>query len=307
MKNKEFRITGRVLDQTGQGIEGLRIEAWDKDALIDDLLGSALSGKSGSFTIEFDKRYYQEIIFDRKPDLYFKIFQNDELIKSTEDSVLWNVEAGEREIKIKVDIPAPSQIFKVKGAVLQPDGTPVVGATVKAFDKDLRHEDALGEVTTNQAGEYEVTYTREQFHRAEKKSADLIVRAYDKDGTELASSSIIFNAKLREEVNLTLSGEAFQGPSDYETLLQALTPVLDGVQPADLTEDDITFLTDETDIDLQRIHCLNRAAKLALTVDHSDLPTEVFYGFARKGLPTRSLTELLSRPLPVLRGALEEA
>lgn len=228
-------------------------------------------------------------------------------MKGPGDAIFWKVASGTTNVTIKLQIPAGSQLFKVHGRVLEPDGRHVGGVTVKAFDKDLRHEEELGEVSTNQAGEYEITYTREQFYRAEKGNADLIVRAYGKDGTELASSSIIFNAKLSEKVDLTLSGEAFQGPSDYETLLQALTPVLDGVQPAEITEDDITFLTGETDIDRQRIHCLNRAAKLALTVDHSDLPTEVFYGLARKGLPTGSLTALLSRPLPVLRQTLEEA
>jgi protocatechuate 3,4-dioxygenase beta subunit len=137
----------------------------------------------GRFDIQFDESYFKEIFFDRKPDLFFKVFQNDELIKSTEDSLLWNVEAGETEIEIKVDIPTPSQIFKVKGTVLQPEGTPLAGVVVKAFDKDLRHEEELGEVSTNQAGEYEFTYTRQQpgrVHSMHHKHFELALMSMDR-------------------------------------------------------------------------------------------------------------------------------
>ena len=37
-----YEIRGRVIDEfTGDGIGGVRVEAWDKDFLFDDYLGSA--------------------------------------------------------------------------------------------------------------------------------------------------------------------------------------------------------------------------------------------------------------------------
>lgn len=53
MKNKEFHITGRIIDRTGQGVEGLRLEAWDKDLFFDDLVGSAETDAEGFFEIRF--------------------------------------------------------------------------------------------------------------------------------------------------------------------------------------------------------------------------------------------------------------
>jgi len=76
----------------------------------------------------------------------------------------------------------------VRGQVLQPDGSPFSGTLVWAFDKDLRSEELLGEVTTDEAGRYEVTYTAEQFRRAEKDSADLHVRVYNLPATECTGS-----------------------------------------------------------------------------------------------------------------------
>jgi peptidoglycan hydrolase-like protein with peptidoglycan-binding domain len=76
----------------------------------------------------------------------------------------------------------------VRGRVRQPDGSPLAGALVRAFDKDLRSEELLGEVTTDEAGRYEVTYTAEQFRRAEKDSADLHVRVYNHPARECTGS-----------------------------------------------------------------------------------------------------------------------
>ena len=47
-----FHITGRVINQSGQGVENLRVEAWDSDLLINDLVGSEPTDESGRFQMD---------------------------------------------------------------------------------------------------------------------------------------------------------------------------------------------------------------------------------------------------------------
>lgn len=107
-----FRICGVAIDSERRGVAGVRVEAWDKDPLCNDLLGSAITDERGSFQIDFDESYFRELFFDRQPDIFFKLFNQGQLIKSTEDSVLWNAEIGETEMVIQVDIPAGSTFEK---------------------------------------------------------------------------------------------------------------------------------------------------------------------------------------------------
>ncbi len=106
--NKTFRISGRVIERTThQGVAGLRVEAWDKDLRIDDLVGSAVIEANGTFQLSFDESYFQELFFDRQPDLYFKVYNQQKLIKSTEDSVLWNIKEQESEVVIELETVPP--------------------------------------------------------------------------------------------------------------------------------------------------------------------------------------------------------
>ena len=101
---KTFQIYGRIIDrETQEGLAGLRVEAWDKDLICNDLVGSAITDDQGAFKVAFDESYFRELFLDQQPDLFFKVFQSDRLIKSTEDSVLWNVAAGDTQIVIEVE------------------------------------------------------------------------------------------------------------------------------------------------------------------------------------------------------------
>src|SRR5260370_32802428 len=95
----------------------------------------------------------------------------------------------------------------------------------------------------------------------------------------------------------------YAGPSEYERLVATFPLLLEGVAPADLTGDDITFLTGETSIEEQRLVFFVSAAKHAC---QTDLPPAVFYGLARQGF-SLDLTTLLAQPLSSLRAALEKA
>lgn len=307
---KIFHITGRVLDRKSeQGVANLRVEAWDKDAIIDDFVGSAVTREGGVFEIKFDQSHFRELFSDKQPDLYFKVFGDDKLIKSTEDSVLWNVKTPETEIVIEVNLPAEKpepdgkpQPFKVAGLVRRVDGTPLVGALVRAFDKDLRSEECLTETTTDEAGRYEIIYTAAQFRRAEKASADLRISVCNEDGRELVSSAIIFNARPEETVDLTVGGE-YRGPSEYEAMIAEITPVLQDVPLHELTEQDITFLAGDTGLEAQRLTWLAESARLAR---EAELPTEMFYGWFNQNLPTDPKA-IWSRPENELMEALKTA
>ena len=109
MRNQTFHITGRIIDrETGRGVPALRVEAWDKDLIHDDFVGRDVTDTQGHFHMAFEASHFQEMFHDRRPDLFFRVFHGDTLIGSTEDSVLWNVEAGDTAIVIEVDAPLSS-------------------------------------------------------------------------------------------------------------------------------------------------------------------------------------------------------
>ena len=194
------------------------------------------------------------------------------------------------------------ELFTVKGQIQRADGNPLAGAAVEAFDKDLSGETQLGSrQMTGQDGRYEITYDSGQFRRPTKSAATLVVRVYWAD--QVVAQSPIIKAKPVEIVDLTVTGEEFKEHSEYEKLLDQLTPILGTLPLATLSGEQITVLSVETGVDRQRIDLLVTAAGLA---EATQLPVEVVYGLARQGLPA-SLPALLAQSSDAQRRALEAA
>ena len=96
---------GRLIqEQKGKPLAALRIDAWDKDPSADDYLGSAISGPDGEFTITFDESMFADLGAERYPDVYFKVFRCDDLLLSTKNSLLWNVNTPKSNVRIEIPI-----------------------------------------------------------------------------------------------------------------------------------------------------------------------------------------------------------
>ncbi len=208
-------------------------------------------------------------------------------------------------------IVTTSKPFVVKGHVSYANSMPY--AIVRAFDKDLRKEELLGEAKTDPQGYYEIHYSPEQFRRPEKGNADLRVCVVDENGNELVSSELLKNAPAEAVIDLTLPSEK-ERLSEYELLVNAITPLLKGqgkggkdLPVTELNEKDIDFLAKVSGEPRERIFWLSESERRGQEVlDTGAIPAEIFYGWFRQNLPT-SLTGLLGQDIKSLRTALERS
>jgi hypothetical protein len=200
----------------------------------------------------------------------------------------------------------PTNEFTVKGVVTQANGEPAVGMEVRAFDRDLRTRGQVGQMNvTGEDGRYEIVYSQAEFIRAEKGSADLIIRAEQhREGfTAFVESHALFNAPAVAEVNLQLPDTTIK-QSEFERHITTITPLLveqgnDGsdLPISELTDKDVDFIVRESGIERQHLTWLIQAANFELRsrtvapeilthVTARTVPAEVFYGWFRQGLTT---------------------
>lgn len=329
MGEEQYIIKGVVvLRTTGTPLASVRVEAWDRDLFFDDFVGGAQSDAEGRFRIVFKEERFKELI-QRGPDLYFKLFQFDEpiaaeqielevtlpdgtVLAGTGDQVFWKLAPGETRVEIKLDLPPGEVMYSVRGRVTEPDGSPIVGVKVKAYDRIFSQNTPLGEATTDDRGRYLIHYPAASFLNQGKQSPDLDIHAYDAQGERIAwlPDPPLYNARQSEEINLVWKAQAYQGPSEYQRFLETITPLLGQNSIGDLTEEDIDFLAGKTQIDVRYVAWLVIAARFAKAVteklpDHQ-LPPEVFYGLFRHDVPA-VWSALLVQNAKVLRRALAAA
>ncbi len=188
----------------------------------------------------------------------------------------------------------------VRGIVQTPDGQPLPGATVKAYDKGIRQERTLGGTTTNEKGRYELAYRAPPSGRV-----SLLVRAFNREGTEIAASEIICKASPEEVVDLVQGDEPFRGASEYDALDRAVTPLLDQerLRAKDLNEEDVKVVACKLDLVPEHLAYYVVSDRLHAAID---VRREALYGLVRMGLPTDEYA-LVGQPPALVRRTLTEA
>lgn len=275
---EQFVVRGRVFGSNRTPISGMLVRAFDRDVRSEDFLGETTTNADGYYEIGYPTERFRRSEEERGgADLIVRVYDAKEQVIATSPTI--NNAKAEETIDIVIQPqqppePSPDQ-FIVKGTIRQFNDKPFVGAIVRAFDRDFRSEQRLGEKLTDRTGYYEISYTRAQFSRLEKGSADLIVRVYGEAiGKPLVASDIIFNAKPVEIVDLQVIREEDRTRSLFERLLLELRPLLRGQAIFDLREDtqenlaegqyrDISFLAGETGFDKTTLARLVIAHKLA--------------------------------------------
>lgn len=307
---KNYLVKGTIRQSNGAVLAGAIVHA--DNVKQGTRLGTSRTDSNGNYEI-----HYTLAAEASDPDLVISVYneQGQPLaISPRRDNA-----KSEETIDLIVNIPEPPIVedpLIVKGEIRQADGTPLANTLVRAVDKDMRTEQLLGEQRTNTQGYYEIRYTRSQFSRAEKQSADLIVRVFDSNNQEIQQltattdtntpletiaikdaqgntrdTPIWFNAPAVAIINLSIIDPRYRGLSEYERYLQELTPLLESIPLGNLEAEDIIFLAKETTINSQHITFLRDAFRLS---QQTAITPPAFYGLFRQNLPT-DLSFLLAR------------
>jgi hypothetical protein len=176
------------------------------------------------------------------------------------------------------------------------DNKPVTGASVSAFDRDLRKEQPLGDAKTNELGQYAIFYGPEKFQAGDVPSAlvpKLIVRAYDLHGNQIGNDVAPPHPSRDQEVNFKIAADPV---SEWEVYSTGVKPLLIGQGKEDqdlpeeeLTDSDLDFIAQETGLDRARLGLWALAFTVGRSSAGGGVDPAIFYGWFRLGLPTQTV------------------
>ena len=200
-----------------------------------------------------------------------------------------------------------SRSFTVNGAVKLQDGSLKKQQRLLAFDLDLRGVavyrqvtrlaeieksggfEFLGLTTSDNRGNYSLTFYDWQYRRAERKKADVVVFAVeeDKEGSRITGRSRLINSEDYSDQGLVRDLDVVitqtETRTEYEILMDALTAFLkeseSSLREISSSSEQLIFTAGELDVDQERI---NIAATAELLNESGKLSHELLYGLGRQ-------------------------
>lgn len=150
----------------------------------------------------------------------------------------------------------------------------------------------LGSGTTNKHGFYEISFDDTKFISAEIGLADVIVYAVEESRitgrSSLSRNKDYVNGIELKDWNVLLETSDQRGVAEYTRIMQLISDLLK-LSKLDLyqlaaSDDQITFLANETEQEPARINLLVQADKLHSEFPNEDLSNELLYGIARQNI-----------------------
>lgn len=171
-----------------------------------------------------------------------------------------------------VDFSDPEN-WIIEGSVLRVK-TPVVGATVTVWDRDLRIPQQLGQASSNTDGRYHITFCTADFQRADKKTRPtpwLIIEAQADDATPPIKLEKSEGVQQHENIDIQFGAQE-ETTTEWEQISDAVLPLLEGqgdseseqgdLPPAKIVESDFEFLAHETGLELKLLRAWVDANRL---------------------------------------------
>lgn len=290
---KKYQITGSVIGEKSlKPIPGLKIEAWDKENVIDDMLGSVVSNEKGSFSISFTETNEKDNIEEGHLIIYFKIYIGKELLFDTYNKIFWNIEIDNEDIIIPVPYESEAKVVddprtpkrKVSGIVTTEKGVAVTNVSVLVVNFLITGSQLLGETQTDSKGNYSIQFNTSVLRNDD--SPDIQAKVFDtgKDSKEIGSSDIFYNTDSDVQINVTVKSEEVPRPSEHDRLINSVKPVL---MDKPLTKlqvnehtDDITHLANKTGWDARAIAMVAQAEILS---EKTKVSPTAYYALFRCG------------------------
>lgn len=187
----------------------------------------------------------------------------------------------------------------VLGRVTDRGGRPLPRLLVRAYDRDLRSEELLGECETGRDGRYSIRWSHHQLSGRGKQTADLALKVLSaRRGHELYAADVDatrFNASAREEINVTIEREIPAEGVEFDELVQQMSFLARDLPLADLQESsrhrDVSFLTREAGLAADKVEHVIVAHRMQAL---AQVDADFFYVLLRRHT---LLKGDLSRPL----------
>jgi len=189
-------LHGFVFDQQLSGLAGVTVALYDAKGEWIRQLGFAAASANGYFHLE------TRDLDNLTPPVFVHVLTTQGAHLHTDDVpltpkgglvlyhevVVTGTATGTPPGESRKDPVAERGVWTVRGRVADQAGKGLGNLIVSLYDKDFLFDDRLGQTETDDKGEFEINYRREDFRDLIERKPDIYVKVFDQEGNELYSS-----------------------------------------------------------------------------------------------------------------------